>query len=53
MADKSERDRLVQLLMDHSGLTRSEAEAAAAIELGEVHGDLVELPPDADPNAPD
>lgn len=53
MANDETREDLVIDIMRQMNVPRAQAEAIAAIELGEVDGDLVELPPDADPNAPD
>ena len=43
MENQRERRKLVETLMQAHNLSREEAEAAAAIELGEVGGDTLPL----------
>ena len=40
---KPDKETIIKDLMDGSNYTRAQAEIAAAIELGEVEGDVIEL----------
>ena len=41
--NRDRKEKIIQDLMDGSNMTRSQAEVAAAIELGETNGDVIEL----------
>lgn len=44
--NSDKKEKIIQDLMDGSNMTRPQAEVAAAIELGETDGDVIELKED-------
>ncbi|MCW8830557.1 MAG: hypothetical protein OQK32_03445 [Gammaproteobacteria bacterium] len=51
MANKPDKEKIIEDLMKGSNYSREQAEVAAAIELGETDGDLVELEDESDTTA--
>lgn len=45
-ANTGDREQMIQQIMRDGNFTRPEAEFVCAIELGEIDGDTVVLPPD-------
>ena len=49
MADRT-REQIINDFMEGSNMTRPQAEAAAAIELGEIEGDTLEIEAEGKPD---